>query len=298
MDKIIIEDANAKWKIIADNWEKLGPTAKPSMEEIEVYKAVSLLELADKEKINIAICGSTPELRDMCYEYLNDKVESVTCVDATEDMYSAMSSLVKSNNPKERFIHGNWLELSKYFEKESVDIVYGDHIVSNVGGKEKRLFDEIKTILKKDGCFASKIHHVDITDERIKNVPAYEKLKDYAFKYKEGKMNLKTAFTHFGLNLLFSSYHLNNNNEMSFAHWGNQIDKLDEQASQSGNKYEAEILDMCHKIWWNWREVKWTQYEKTVMHKILEDNFFIKDEVKAPGHEFSRQTSIYRLKKI
>lgn len=298
MNNDIIKDANAKWKKIADNWEKLGPTAKPSIEEIELYRAISLIELSEKTKVKAIILGSTPELRDMCNDHFGSKLESVSCVDVTEDMYKAMSRLVKAKNPKEQFVHGNWLELSKYFEKESADIVYGDHIVSNVGGKENQLFEEIKTVLKKDGCFVSKIQHVDTADENIKNIPAYDKLKNYAAKYREGKMDLRTAFTHFGLNLLFSSYHLNKNNEMSFVHWGNQLDKLDEQVARSGDKYEKEILDMCHKIWWNWRDVKWTQYEKTVMHKIIEDNFYIKDEIMAPGHEFSRQTSIYRLKKM
>jgi len=38
---------------------------------------------------------------------------------------------------------------------------------------------------------------------------AYHKLKNYAAKLKSGQMNLKTAFTEFGLYLLFSSYILN-----------------------------------------------------------------------------------------
>lgn len=99
------------------------------------------------------------------------------------------------------------------------------------------------------------------------------------------------------MNLLFSSYHLNDRNEMSFIYWADQIDELDKQVEESGNKYEKEILDMCHKIWWGWRDARWTQYEKSKMHKIIEDNFCIKDEIPAPGHEFSKQTSIYRLKK-
>jgi len=293
----IIKNANEKWKKIADNWAQLGPTAKPSREEIELYKAISLIELSDKTKVSAVIMGSTPELRDMYYEFFNYKTKSIACVDATKDMYYAMSRLVKSKNAKEKFVHGNWLNLSKYFKKESIDIVYGDHIVSNVGGKETKLFSEIKKILKKDGCFISKIQHADIKDKTIKVVPAYKKLQYYAIKYKKNEIDLKTAFTHFGLYLLFSSYFLNNKNEISFFYWKDQIDKLDYQVKQNNNRCEKEILGKCKKIWWNWRDVKWTHYKKSVMHKIIENNFYIKDEVMAPGHEFSRQTSIYRLKK-
>ncbi len=298
MNSNISKAANKKWAKIAKNWKALGSTAKPSMEEIELYRAISTIELSEKTNIKAVILGSTPELRDMCREFFNDKIQFLACVDVTEDMYYAMSKLVKRKNSKEHFIHGNWLEISKYFEKESIDIIYGDHIVSNVGGKENQLFEEIKTVLKKDGCFVSKIQHGDPTDELIKIVPAYEKLQNYAMKYKKGEMDLKTAFTHFGLNLLFSSFLLNNKNEMSFMYWGDQMDKLDEQVKRGEDKYEKKILDMCHKIWWAWRDVKWTQYEKSVMRKIIENNFYIKDEIMAPGHEFSRQTSIYRLKKI
>ena len=297
MNDKIVKNANEKWKKIADNWEQLGPTAKPSEEEIELYRAISLIELSEKAKIKVVILGSTPELRDMCSDFFDSKIESITCVDATEDMYHAMSRLLKSKNTKEKFVHGNWLNLSEYFEKESIDIIYGDHIVSNVGGKENELFSEIKTILKNDGCFISKIQHTDTTDELIKVVPAYEKLQYYAKKLRENNINLKTAFTQFGLYLLFSSYFLNNQNEISFSYWADQIDQLDEKVLLSDDKYEKDILDMCHKIWWNWRSVKWTQYEKSVIHKIIKDNFYIKDEVMAPGHDFIKQTSIYRLKK-
>jgi SAM-dependent methyltransferase len=293
----ITKKANKKWIKIANNWKKLGPTAKPSMEEIEIYRAISVLELSDKTKVRAVILGSTPELRDMCGRYFSDKIESLVCIDATQDMYQAMSKLVKTKHSKERFIHGNWLDLSNYFESNSIDIIYGDHVVSNVGGNEEKLFSEIKKILKKDGCFASKIQSADVTDEKIKVVPAYHKLKNYAAKLKSGQMNLKTAFTEFGLYLLFSSYLLNKKNEMSLVYWSDQINNLDSQVSKGKNIYEKKILDMCKKIWWNWRDVKWTHYKKSVMHKMLEDNFCIKDEVMTVGHEFTRQTSIYRLKK-
>lgn len=288
--------ANEKWSKIADNWKALGEPAKPGSEEIDLYKAVTTIELNEKDGAKAVIMGSTPELRDMCYDFGN-KLESVACVDVTEDMYQAMSRLIKTKNPKEKFIHGNWLDLKDFFEPKSIDIIYGDHIVSNVGGKEKDLFDNIKTVMKDDGCFVSKIQHVDIEDENVKPVPAYEKLKNYAEKYKNGQMDLQTAFTHFGMNLLFSSYHLNDKNEMSFKYWNDQIDRLPDQVNESGSKQEKEILDMSEKIWWGWRDITWTQYEKSEMHKIIEDSFYIKDEMPAPGHEFSRQTSIYRLKK-
>lgn len=297
MENDVVKKANEKWQIIANNWAKIGPTAKPSTEEIDLYKAITLIELADKKKVNVVICGSTPELRDMCSEYFNDKIETMTCVDATEDMYQAMSKLVKIKNPKEKFVHGNWLELSKYFEKESVDIILGDHIVSNVGGKEDQLFNEIKTILKNDGCFVSKIQHIDADDERVKVIPAYDKLKDYAQKYEKGEINLKTAFTNFGMYLLFSSFFLNKENQISFSYWEKEINELAQKVEERGNKYEREILDMCEQIWWNWMGAKWTQYEKPIIHKMIEENFYIKDEVMSQGHELVRQTSIYRLKK-
>jgi SAM-dependent methyltransferase len=297
MEDKIIESANEKWKKIADDWEQLGATAKPGKEEIELYRAISLIELSDKQKVNLVILGSTPELRNMCFEFFDDKIESVTCVDATEDMFGAMSRLVKFKSPKEKFVHGNWLNLSEYFEKESIDIVYGDHVVSNVGGKEMNLFSEIKKILKNNGCFISKIHYADTTDDLIKVAPPREKLQYYALKYKNGEMDLKTAFTQFGLYLLFSSYFLNDKNEISFSYWGDKIDQLGDQIKISDNKFEKEVFDMFKNVWWNWKDVKWTQYEKSEMHKIIEAGFIIKDEVLAPGHEFSRQTSIYRLKK-
>lgn len=293
----ITEAANEKWKKIADNWAAFGPTAKPSGEEIELYRAITLIELSPKENVNAVILGSTPELRDMCHQHFNDKIASVTCVDATEDMYRAMTRLVKEKNPKEKFIHGNWLDLKNFFSEKSVDIIYGDHIVSNLGGKEKELFDGINYILKDNGCFASKIQRTDMSDEKIKIVPAYDKLKEYAEKYRSGEMDLKTAFSQFGLYMLFSSIQLNDDNDMSFIYWKDQIDNLDSQVNQSGDPQEREILDMCEKIWWNWRDVRWTQYDRKVMNKILEENFRIIDEIPAPGHEFTKQTAVYRLHK-
>jgi SAM-dependent methyltransferase len=289
--------ANEKWKIIADNWETLGPTAKPSVEEIELYRAVTMIELADKQNVRALIMGSTPELRDMCSEYFLSKMEKVYCVDATEDMYRAMSQLVKTPNPKEEFIHGNWLDLYKLIDDSSIDIVYGDHIVSNVGGKEKDLFDNIKLALKDNGCFVSKIQYTDFSDNEIKRTSAYEKLQKYARKLKEGQMDLKTAFTHFGLSLLFTSIYLNDRQEISFKFWGDELKELDENVEKSDNQSEKQILDRFNQVWLNWKDVTWAQYEKSKMHKIIEDNFYIKDEMQAPGHEFSRQTSIFRLKK-
>lgn len=293
----ISQAANEKWSRIANNWATLGAPAKPSPEEIDLYRAIATIELSDKANAKAIIMGSTPELREMCARFFGGKLASVTCVDVTEDMYRAMSQLVKAPHSGETFIQGNWLNLSKFFAEKSIDIIFGDHIVSNVGGQEDKLFSEIKAVLKDDGCFVSKIQHVDTEDELIKPTQAYDKLRHWAGKYRDGQMDLQAAFTHFGMDLLFASYHLNNNNEMSFVHWQDQIDKLDEQVNQSGDKYEREILDMSEKVWWGWRDIKWTQYPKAVMHKIIEDSFYIKDEVQAPGHEFSRQTSIYRLKK-
>lgn len=172
-NNVVSETANAKWSKIAENWKTLGPPAKPSKQEIELYKAITLLELSDKDKARAVIMGSTPELREMCSEFFSDKFESVVCVDVTEDMYHAMSKLIKQKNPKEKFVHGNWLNLKDFFETNSIDIIYGDHVVSNVGGKESELFDNIKSILKENGCFTSKIQHVDTTDENIKPISAY-----------------------------------------------------------------------------------------------------------------------------
>lgn len=297
MSNTVVKKANENWVKIAKTWEMVAAPAKPSMEEIEIYKAISTIELSDKTKARVVILGSTPELRDMCGKYLADKVESVTCVDATEVMYRAMSGLVKTKHAKEKFIHGDWLKLSSYFEKESIDIVYGDHVLNNVGGHENTFFSGIKKILKKDGCFASKILHFDAVDETIKLVPAYKKLKECAKQYKRGKLNLKIACNNFSTYLLFASCFLNNKNELSLFYWSEQINRLDEQVARGGDRYEKEILGMCKKTWWTWLNIRWTQYEKPLLHKMLQKSFLIKDEVMSPGHIFSRQTSLYRLKK-
>lgn len=127
-------------------YEHHTPVTKPADSEISVFE--KHLERIANEGRNpkILIMGSSPELRNLAAR----KKLNTTVVADDLDVIERTSKLMKRKNEKERWLEGDILSLP--FKKKSFDVVFGDHVVSNVPPFNKENFyGRMREILKKNG---------------------------------------------------------------------------------------------------------------------------------------------------
>lgn len=143
---------NTTWNnYLAKTWNRYLPPIRPYYEELSIFKKYikGFIE-SNSKKPNILILGSTPELRDIVYEY--DIIPTV--VDFSKENYEGMG-LLRRLTGKDIFIEKNWLELSS--NDGDFDFIFSE-AAFNVLPKDsaKQLYKKSCNLLKKNGKIVAK----------------------------------------------------------------------------------------------------------------------------------------------
>src|SRR3989344_4120640 len=134
-----------RWSQTAKLWRDVKPTLKPSAVEVELYEKFlrQILKKIKREALRVLVLGATPEIRDLLSRY---KL-AVTLLDANPRMMTAMNTLIKIKNHRERAIVGNWLKMP--LTANSFDLVMSDHPTSSIAYQQlPKFFAEINRVLK------------------------------------------------------------------------------------------------------------------------------------------------------
>jgi ubiquinone/menaquinone biosynthesis C-methylase UbiE len=119
---------------------------KPSDPELFVFEK-HLESLAKKGKgARILIIGSSPELRELAAR----KNVHATIVANDLEVIERTTKLMKKRNKEEEWLEGDIIVLP--LKKKSFDMIFGDHVISNVSPFNKeRFYERMREILKTDG---------------------------------------------------------------------------------------------------------------------------------------------------
>jgi len=295
MDNNYFESSREKWQRLADLWNKVSPPGRPSSDDIKNYKAEIDKALSGVRAPIIVLMGSTPELRDLLSQYCREKDSKLFCVDMTEDMYNAMTLLLKNNPQNETLVLSNWLEITKHIKPESVDLVVGDFIVGNVGGKIDNLYTEIVTILKKDGYHVTRTDVIDESTLRINDIsPLFEK---YAEEAKNGKLTIGQASNLFTQQLVFSSWFLNDKKVMSLSYYKDQLETLAKKWANSSDQIKKEMAEYNMDTWGKMTDKVWHNLMKADQEKLIKKYFEIIETRYSNDYNVIQESPIYLLKK-
>lgn len=119
---------------------------KPCDSEIIIFR--QHLENAAKAKgdIRILILGCSPELREIA---ANMKAKTTVIANDLE-VIERTTKMMRKRNKNEEWLEGNIMNLP--LKKASFDVIFGDHVLSNVSPYNKESFYErMKEVLKSDG---------------------------------------------------------------------------------------------------------------------------------------------------
>ena len=136
---------------LAITWDKYLPPIRPYNEELSLFKR-SIQEFIHRWKKNpsVLILGSTPELRDVVYEY---NIQP-TVVDYDRKNYEGMSILLR-NVGTDRFIETNWLDLTAQIGK--YDFIFSEAAFNVVGCEDaKKLYGLCHDLLEEGGRLIAK----------------------------------------------------------------------------------------------------------------------------------------------
>jgi len=123
----------------------------PDEKTLEVERKFITIAKGNKKKIKALILGATPEIRDLS---LSMGFETIS-VDISPSLLLALTNVMEhKENSNNIFMVGDWLNLHKFLEKDSFDIVLGDLAVNNLPyNLWDELFKILSYVMKKDGCF-------------------------------------------------------------------------------------------------------------------------------------------------
>ncbi len=121
------------------------PVTKPTDSEISVFER-HLERVANEKEPRIMIIGSSPELRNLTAR----KKLKTTVVANDLEVIERTSKLMKRRNENEQWLEGEIISLP--LKKNSFDVIFGDHIISNVPPfNSEKFYKRIKEILKRKG---------------------------------------------------------------------------------------------------------------------------------------------------
>lgn len=142
------KDWSDKGDKFVHHWRYYEAPARPSPSDIEFIKK-KILEKGKKARI--LILGATPEYRNLCGELGIPMI----LIDFSRYNYEYLAREVK-NRPKEIFVEGNWLTAVLH---EKFDIILADNVINVLMKKDiKKLFLNVRKMLKKDGLFMPRIY--------------------------------------------------------------------------------------------------------------------------------------------
>lgn len=141
----------ATWNYyLAQTWNTYLPPIRPYLEELLIIKQqITEFITNNSLKPKVLILGSTPELRDILYEF---DIQP-TVIDYRKENYMVMSELLNKKGV-DRFVEMNWLDMA--FDKE-FDIILSEAAFNVVPYNTiKELYKRIYKSLKDDGLLIAK----------------------------------------------------------------------------------------------------------------------------------------------
>lgn len=291
MSKEKFKNHKKKWEKIATLWEGITEPGRPSRNDIYNYNKLTKLALKGKKSPKILLLGSTPELRDMLLKYSIIQGAEVVCVDMTSDMYKAMSRLVEVKNPKEKFIHSNWLDIP--LKSGTMDLILGDYVIGNLTVDHQNNFlNEVRRLLKSSGFFITR-NSVIGSDFKINKIE--ESLKKYTSKALREEISIKKAANWFAEDMILGSWFRNNEKIMSIRYFKDDIFELRNKVKN--NSFEKIILDKFFDIWWPLRSKYWTAYLKEEDRRVVSNYFKIIKTLYSNDYYTTEISPIYMLEK-
>jgi len=279
-----------KWQRMAKLWEEFTEPGRPSKDDISHYNALTKIALKSVKNPKIILLGCTPEIRDMLYKYSVSLGAEVICVDMVEDMYKSMNRLIKYHNKKERFVKSNWINLK--FPKNSIDIVIGDFVLSNVDNEfQAKFLQGINRILKNDGYFINR--DCVIKDNLRFNTPD-RMLKKYAKKVADKEITIKQANSWFANSILWASWFKSNNETDSLKYFKEEIEKLKKEVDMG--TIEKIIFNKFLSSWWLMRDKYWTMHRLEDNKRIIKKYFKIERIKYSKDYDLAKVAPIYFLK--
>lgn len=153
--------AAAAWRDIVPRWQRYGPPARPSAQDIarlrERMRRLLPPEGGPAPAAQVLVLGSTPEIRDMLA-----RLEGVfvTLIDRVLPMMQAMTEMMTVDPPEEVWIRGDWLTAplpAGYF-----DVVLSDLVLGNLApDDQRRLIARVRDVLKPSGRWLCRADCVD-----------------------------------------------------------------------------------------------------------------------------------------
>ena len=113
----------ATWNnYLAITWDKYLPPIRPYDCELEIIKGYIKNFVSTNNTLpSVLILGSTPELRDIVYEF----GIIPTVIDFSKDNYEAMSLLLRTSG-SDTFVESNWLALNTKIYYEKFDFILSE----------------------------------------------------------------------------------------------------------------------------------------------------------------------------
>lgn len=287
------------WKNLSqkDSWEKFTSPSRPSRDDIRNYNRMIQISLKNKMNPEILVLGSTPEIRDMLVKFSLLQKAKITCLDMSEDMYRAMSGLLKNDNmSNETFVLGNWIntKLDKKF-----DIILGDYVVDNIDHASREEFlKNISGLLKKDGAFIIRDY---VLTKKYKSISMQDIFTSYASQVKNEKITIKEAANWIWNDLLWDSYFKNDKGLVSLGFLESEVLDFGRKIKSSVKKNP--LLEGIYDYFLLYFELLkskyWTTTTKEKEEKLLKKFFKIKEIAHSKDYSLrvTDSSPLYRLEK-
>jgi hypothetical protein len=173
-----------KWDA-QSHWHLMLPPSRPSARYLDFVR--TYVERAPRQA-QIAVLGSTPELRDLCVEAGQPNVH---VLERSSAFHAACSQLLVYDNPRETLHLGDWLEVLPSMST-SFDLILSDLTLGNVPYERRsEFFSGISGALRPSGFFLDKVltHPrspvpLDALDEKYRSAPFnLQTLNDFSNEY-------------------------------------------------------------------------------------------------------------------
>lgn len=140
----------AKWDV-QSHWQLMLPPSRPSARYLDFVRAY--VERMPREA-QIAVLGSTPEMRDLCVEADHPNVH---VLERSEAFHAACAALLIYENPSEKLHFGDWLDVLPTMPA-SFDLVISDLTLGNVAYERRAdFFSGIASAIRPGGFFLDKV---------------------------------------------------------------------------------------------------------------------------------------------
>lgn len=161
-------------------WSLMLPPGRPSQVHLD-YFASHLRSLGDvlQRATDVCVLGSTPELRDLCFEL---SCASVTVIDRSPEFHRSVADLCIYSNPRERIVFADWSHSLAGMDN-TFDAILSDLTLGNVPYSERSsFFAGISGALRTHGIYVDKV----LTADKLQT------LEDLDERYRYAPLNLIT----------------------------------------------------------------------------------------------------------